>query len=464
MPTKISLISLGCAKNLINSEQMLYLLTEAGFSAAECPQDSDVCIINTCGFIESARTEAIDTILEITALKKTSELRAVIVAGCLAERYRDGIFAELPEVDALLGVGSYGEIVSAVNAVLSENSGRAARGRRKVSKNRFRSFGDKNNPEGDGLKRVLSTGVGTAYIKIAEGCGRHCAFCVIPKIRGKYRSRTPESIISEAAALAESGVKELIIIAQDTSRYGGDLPEKTTLTALLRELCKLPFQWLRLHYLYPDSVDDELIELIASEPKILKYLDIPIQHIDDGVLSRMRRGTTSAQIRGLITKLRERIPDAVIRTSVIVGHPGEGEAEFNALCDFLGEYKLERVGVFVFSPEEGTPAFEMRDRCDTKTAQKRAGIVSEIQLGVMAESAQKQIGKTLDVFVCGTGGIGGVVDNTVEDCEVLWGRTYADAPDVDCRVIIEGDAEPGEIVSVKITAEYDGDLIGAVIR
>ena len=437
--SKISFISLGCAKNLVNSEQMLYLLNEAGHEIASDPEGSDAVVVNTCGFIESAKSEAIENILEMAELKREGKLGKIIVCGCLAQRYKGEIVKELPEVDALLGVGSFGEIVSAVESALSGDSPHL--------------FGDKHAPV-DESGRVVSTGPGWAYLKIAEGCDNRCAFCVIPDIRGKFRSRPMEAIINEAKELALSGVKELVIIAQDITRYGTDLYGKRELANLLRELSGIDgISWLRLHYLYPDEMDEDLIDLIAAEPKILKYLDIPIQHINNSILKRMNRRGTGDEIRLLFKKLRERIPELVLRTSLIVGLPGEGEAEFEELCAFLREAKIERAGVFPYSPEEGTPAAGMEDRADEETAARRAELVMEIQAGIMDSFSEKRLGQETTVLCEG-----------YDDFAQCWyGRSFADSPDVDGKVFFTGTGIPGEFVTVKPDEIYDGDLMGKIV-
>ena len=332
MAETIAMVSLGCAKNQVNGEQMLALLQEAGYPITADPAEAEVLIINTCAFIESAKQEAIDNILEYAALKQEGKLRKLLVTGCLSQRYPREILAELPEVDGILGTGSYDEIVPAVEAAL--------RGERP------RLLGDISAPLSE-ARRVLTTGPAWAYLKIAEGCDNRCSYCVIPSIRGRYRSRPMEKLLAEAKALGEAGVRELIVVAQDITRYGLDLYGRPRLPELLRELAKLPeLRWIRLHYLYPDMVDEELMTTVAEEPKILKYLDIPIQHIDDGILRRMNRRGTGAEIEALLDELRQRIPGLVLRTSLITGLPGEGEAEFEALCAFLRRARIERAGVF----------------------------------------------------------------------------------------------------------------------
>lgn len=438
MGYQIALISLGCPKNQVNSEQMLYLLDQAGHTLAGDPAGCDVAIVNTCGFIDSAKSEAIDQILELAELKKAGLLKKIIVTGCLSQRYESDILESLPEVDGMLGTGSFGEICAAVDAVMQ--GGRPL------------LFADKNGPIEE-IDRVVSTGPGWAYLRIAEGCDNWCAFCAIPAIRGKYRSREPEAILSEARALAAQGVKELIVIAQDITRYGVDLYGKPRLAGLLKELAKIDgVSWIRLHYLYPDVFDDELIDVIAHEEKIVKYLDIPLQHINDAILRRMNRRGTGAEIRALIAKLRERIPGVVLRTSLIAGLPGEGEAEFEELCTWLREVRLERVGVFPFSPEEGTPAAKMLDRCEPEEAQRRADLILDLQAQIMDDYNDSCIGKTMTVMCDGAAKSG-----------LCSGRTFADSPEIDGKVYFEGNAQPGCFATVRITGTEDGELIGTQI-
>lgn len=436
MDRKISLISLGCAKNLVNSEQMLYLLSEAGYTLVPEPDGADAVIINTCGFIDAAKSEAIDTVLEMAELKKAGKLGKIIVTGCLAERYQDTVMQELPEIDAVLGVGSFGDIVEAVTKALNNES--------------VFSFGDKNAPVEE-TPRVVSTGPSWAYLRIAEGCNNFCAFCAIPYIRGRYRSREIENVVEEARELAEHGVKELIVIAQDITRYGTDLYGKRCLAELCRRLAEIDgVEWIRLHYLYPDQFDDELIDEIASNEKIVKYLDIPIQHINNDILKSMNRRGTGDDIRKLFKELRERIPGVVLRTSLISGLPGEGDAEFEELCSFLREAKIERAGVFPFSPEEGTPAAKM-PHVDAEEAQRRADLIMEIQAGVMDEFNASLIGKALEVLCL----------DYDEDSQMWVGRSCYDSPDIDGLVFFDGDGGEGNIVYVNITAVADdGNLIG----
>ena len=429
------MISLGCAKNLVNSEQMLYLMSEAGYTLVPEPEGADLVIVNTCGFIDAAKSEAIDNILEMAELKKAGRLGGIIVTGCLSERYKDTILEELPEIDAVLGISNFKDIVFAANAVLERRS--------------LSLFADQSAPL-DEIPRVVTTGPGWAYLRIAEGCNNFCAFCAIPYIRGRYRSRSMENILEEARDLAAHGVKELIVIAQDITRYGTDLYGKRMLTELCRKLSEIEgIEWLRLHYLYVDQFDDELIDEIAGNPKIVKYLDIPIQHIHDKILKSMNRRGTGADIRKLFQKLREHIPGLVLRTSLIAGLPGEGEAEFEELCEFLREARIERVGVFPFSPEEGTPAAQM-EHVDFEEAQRRADLILELQAPIMEDFCQGFVGKTIDVLCEGFD----------EESQSFYGRCYADSPDIDGQVFYEGFGREGEIQRVVIDETEDGLLYG----
>ena len=437
MPYRICLISLGCAKNQVNSEQMLYLLNQAGHEVVGEVDGCDVAIVNTCGFIDSAKSEAIDQILQLAEVKKAGGLKKILVTGCLSQRYEKDILESLPEVDGMLGTGSFGQICAAVEDVM--HGGKPL------------YFGDKSGPIEE-IGRVVTTGPGWAYLRIAEGCDNWCAFCAIPAIRGRYRSRTLDAIVQEARELADLGVKELIVIAQDITRWGMDLYGKPSLALLLRELAKIDgIRWIRLHYLYPEIIDDELIDLIADEDKIVKYLDIPIQHINNDILRRMNRHCTGDEIRALLQKLRARIPGLVLRTSLITGLPGEGEAEFEELCAWLRENKLERVGAFVFSPEDGTPAAKMQ-HADEEVAQRRAEIIAELQSRIMDEYNAARVGTVMEVLCEG------------EEPETgrCFGRTYADSPDIDGRVLFSAarSVVPGEFVMVRITGAEDGDLVG----
>jgi len=439
MSFKVALISLGCAKNLVNSEQMLCLLADAGFEIAAEAEGADAAIVNTCGFIDSAKMEAIENILSLGELKNNGRLKKIIVTGCLSERYRTELLEEMPEIDAVVGTGSYGEIVNILNTVMTQDES-------------VEAYGDIDAPV-DEIGRIISTGSSWAYIKIAEGCDNRCSYCVIPSLRGKFRSRPMENILEEAKALAQMGIKELIVVAQDITRYGIDIYGEVSLAKLLEELCKIDgFQWIRLHYLYPDEITDELIEVIAANDKILKYLDIPIQHINDKILKLMNRRGTGEEIRVLFKKLREKMPDIVLRTSLITGLPGEGEDEFEELCTFLKEAKIQRAGVFPYSPEEGTPAAEM-DRVDEDTSARRAELVMDIQYGIMAEFNESRLGKTEKVLCEGFD----------EELELYYGRSYAESPDIDGRVLFIGtDVEFDKFYDVLIEDEIDGELFGKV--
>lgn len=437
MQAKIGLISLGCAKNLVDSEHMLAQLRQAGFTLTGDLAEADVAIVNTCGFIEAAKSEAIRTILETAEYKKTGALRGLVVTGCLAQRYRDEIETELPEVDAVLGTGSYTDVVSAVRDVLE---GKKAA-----------YFADPAAAALEGARDRL-TPPHTAFLKIAEGCSNRCGYCIIPKLRGAYRSRDFDALLGEARALADGGVKELIVIAQDITKYGIDLYGERRLPALLRELCKLDFTWIRLHYLYPDQITDELVKVIADEPKIVKYLDIPIQHVSKRILRAQHRPGDRESLTALLNALREHIPGLVLRTSLIVGLPGETEEEFTELCEFLQDMRIERAGVFEFSPEEGTEAAGLPDQVDAETKQSRRLIVEELQSGVMDDYNFSRMHETLDVLCEGWDEMQGM----------YFGRSYADSVEVDGVVYFAADTpvQAGEFVRVRIDDSLGADLSG----
>ena len=422
---KIAFISLGCDKNRVNTEQMMALCQAAGHEVTGEPDGADVAVVNTCGFIDSAKEEAIATILEVAPLKETGRLKKLLVAGCLSQRYQDEVLTELPEVDGILGTGSYTDIVSAAEAAMAGETPKL--------------FGDIDRTVEDGA-RLVSTPSYTAFLKIAEGCNNRCAFCVIPSLRGRYRSRPMESLLAEAGQLAGAGVKELILVAQDITRYGTDLYGRHALPELLRELCRLDFHWIRLHYFYPDEVTDEL--------------DIPLQHCNDGILKAMNRRGTKAQIEALLGKLRARIPGLVIRTSIICGLPGEGEAEFEELCGFLRENALERAGVFAFSPEEGSPAADMPDQVPEDVKRRRVERLVDLQSGVMDAWNEARLGTVMEVLCEGFD----------PDMGCWAGRTYADSVDVDGHVYFTagGMVPAGSFVNVRITGTADGDLTGEI--
>ena len=433
---KVSFISLGCAKNLVNTEQMMALCRDAGHTLQTENAGADVVVINTCGFIDSAKEEAIDTILSVAALKEQGLVGKILVTGCLTQRYQQEILDELPEVDGIMGTGSYGEIVPALEEVVSGGTPRR--------------FGDIHGMI-DEFDRVLTTPKHFAYLRIAEGCDNRCSFCVIPTLRGKYRSRRMEDVLAEAEKLAAAGVKECIVIAQDITRYGIDLYGQRKLAALLRELCKLDFHWIRLHYLYPDEFTDELIDTIADEEKVLPYLDIPIQHCNDKVLKAMNRRGDKAELLALFRKLRARIPGLVLRTSLIAGLPYEDEAAFEELCEFLQEVRIERAGVFPYSPEEGTPAAKM-ERVDTDEAERRADLIVDVQSRIMDDFNDSRMGGVTEVLCDG-------FDN---QAKMFVGRSYAESPDIDGRIYFTADheVEAGQFVPVRITGAMDGELTG----
>ena len=435
----VSFISLGCDKNRVNTEQMMALCLQSGMTVQEDCNGSDVVVINTCGFIDSAKLEAIDTILSVAELKAAGEVGRILVTGCLSQRYQAELLKELPEVDGIMGTGSYGDIVSAVEKVAAGQE--------------YSRFADINGPVEE-LPRVISTPMHYAYLRIAEGCSNRCAYCVIPSLRGKYRSRRMEDILTEAKALSDSGVQECIVIAQDITRYGVDIYKEKKLPELLRELCKLDFHWIRLHYLYPDCITDDLIDTIAAEPKICKYMDIPIQHCNDAVLQAMRRRETKAGLRALFARLRSRIPGLVLRTSIITGLPFEDEAAFEELCDFLQEEKIPRAGAFAYSPEEGTPAAEMRNRVDTDEARNRAELIMQVQEQVMDQFNESRLGSVTEVLC----------DGFDTQAMAYVGRSWAESPGIDGNIYFtaERDVQPGEFVPVRVTGIMDGDLTGEV--
>ncbi|MBR4701356.1 MAG: 30S ribosomal protein S12 methylthiotransferase RimO [Oscillospiraceae bacterium] len=435
MKHTVSFVSLGCAKNQVDCEQMMYLMSQAGWEIHPEPEDVDLVVINTCGFIDAAKSEAIDNILAAGRKKAEGRVKKILVTGCLAQRYQQEILTELPEVDGILGTGSYHDVVAAARQLFEG---------RVVSE--FCSIHEPVRETG----RILTTPAWYSFVKIAEGCDNCCAFCVIPKLRGKFRSRAMEDIVTEAEGLAANGTKELIVVAQDTSRYGIDRYGKRMLPELLRRLCRVEgIHWVRVHYTYPDEITDELIDVMAAEPKIVKYLDIPIQHVNDEILRRMNRRGNKAYLEALFPKLRERIPGLVIRTSLIAGLPGEGEAEFEELCEFLRRHRLERVGAFAFSPEEGTPAAKM-EYPDEEVARRRADYIAELQSEVIDAWNESQFDKILEVLV--------------EDFDgaEYYGRTYADSPGIDGQVRFTSDSDyaPGTFVKVEILGAEDGDLIG----
>ena len=436
---KVAFISLGCAKNLVNTEQMMALCRDAGHTLLKAPAGADAVVINTCGFIDSAKEEAIDTILSVAALKAEGQVGKILVTGCLTQRYQQEILDELPEVDGIMGTGSYGEIVPALSEMMAGGTPRR--------------FADIHGMI-DEFDRVLTTPGHYAYLRIAEGCDNRCAYCVIPSLRGKYRSRRMEDVLAEAKHLADAGVKECIVIAQDITRYGIDLYGEKKLAALLRELCKLDFRWIRLHYLYPDEFTDELIDTIAAEEKVLPYLDIPIQHCNDRVLKAMNRRGDKAELLALFRELRERIPSLVLRTSLITGLPFEDEAAFEELCEFLRQVKIERAGVFPFSPEEGTKAALM-EHVDAEEARRRAELAVDVQSDIIDAYNDSILGEEREILCEGFD----------PQAQMFYGRSYAESPDIDGRVWFTAEEEvpAGTFVSVRLTGTMDGELTGETV-
>ena len=457
---RIGVISLGCSKNRVNSEQMMFLLSRAGYIITGDVYDVDIALVNTCGFIESAKIEACDTVLELIAGKNECRIGKIIVAGCFPQRYKESVSEKLPGVDAFVGTGSFDDIVDVVEKLIDEQSS---------GQYPCHYFGDINAPVSE-VSRILSTSPFWAYLKIAEGCDNKCAYCCIPEIRGRFRSRVFENIVCEAKKLADAGVAEIILTAQDLTMYGVDIYGKHRLSELLVELNKIEkLRWIRLHYLYPDEIDDELIDVIAKSDKILKYLDIPIQHINTSILKRMHRRGSGADIRELFVRLRERIEGVVLRTSLITGLPGEGDDEFNELYCFLREMKIERVGVFAYSPEEGTEAALM-DRPSKEVAEFRAEKIFELQADIMREWNESRIGSCVEVLV---------EDLSAElgNDNYLLARSYAESPEVDGYIFVKESEslrkrkrnnkrtdEPSTcLVSCMITGIVDGELVGEII-
>ena len=434
---KISFISLGCCKNKVNTEQMAYLVKEAGYEIVSEDIEADAVVINTCAFIESAKKESIDTILDVAWLKENRSLSGIVVAGCMAERYKEEITEALPEVDAVIGTGSYDKIVEALDAVF-EGKG-------------YTSFNDKNAAV-QGGKRILSAPHYSAYLRISEGCNNCCTYCAIPKIRGKFRSRPMEELIEEAKWLEKCGVKELNIIAQDTTAYGIDLYGKYALVDLIKALTsETAIAKFRLLYCYPDKITDELIEEFKENDRLINYIDLPVQHVSDGILKRMNRKGDGKMIRETVKKLRS-VPGMVIRSTAIVGFPGESEEDFEELCSFIKEARFDRFGAFTYSREEGTPAYDFEDQIDEDVKNDRLDVLMSIQLEISAELQEEKVGDILTVLVEG-------YDPVAEAC---YGRSDFDAPEIDGKVFIPGKKkyEPGSFIKVKITDSMDYDLIG----
>ena len=439
----VSFVSLGCDKNLVDSEHMLGLLNQGGFGLTGEEQKADVIVVNTCCFIEDAKKESIENILEVAQYKKTGNCKALIVTGCMAQRYKEEILNEIEEVDAVVGTTSYDKIVEIANEILEQKG------------HRTQTFDLIDREMLDEMPRILTTAGHFAYIKISEGCDKHCTYCIIPKLRGKYRSRKMENILAEAKKLAQDGVSELILVAQDTTEYGRDL-EDASLAKLLHELGKIEgIEWIRVLYCYPESITDELIEEIKNNPKVCKYLDIPIQHAADPVLKRMARKSSLAQLKERLGKLRSEIPGIALRTTLIVGFPGETEEDFNVLYNFVEEMRFDRLGVFTYSQEEGTPAAKFEDQIDEKVKVKRRDAIMALQHGISQELTAAKVGKEMQVLI----------EGKIADEDVYIGRTYQDAPDIDGEVFVEYEGEliSGDFVKVRITEANDYDLIGEIV-
>ena len=436
MNSKIGFVSLGCPKNLTVTETMIGLLSPE-YEVVTNPAEADIIIVNTCGFIESAKQESVETIIEMGQYKDGGNLKKLIVTGCLAERYTEDILEQLPEVDAVVGTGSYFEIKKIID--------NAAHGERVTHKN------DINTVAPENLPRVISTGGASAYLAIADGCNNHCTYCVIPSLRGKYRSRKMEDILAEARSLAEKGYKELIVIAQDTTMYGIDLYKEKRLAALVRELDKIDgIEWIRLHYCYPESVTDELIEVMANSKKVCKYIDIPFQHASDSVLKRMGRRGKEADYRALVEKLRITMPDITIRSTFITGFPGETAEDFEALMKFVNDTELDKIGVFAYSREEGTPAAEMEDQIDEEVKETRRDALMALGQEISLDKNKSKIGRTIKVLA----------EEQIKK-DTFAGRSEGDSPDVDGMVIFKSkNAKIGEFADVVITKASEYDLEG----
>lgn len=441
MPIKVGFVSLGCPKNLINTEVMLAKLVDHGMEIVAEDIEADVIVINTCAFIESAKNEAIDNILDIAWLKKNRSLKGIVVTGCLPQRYKDEFLKELPEVNCILGTGSLDDICEAVETAYEGGS--------------FQSFKDidKVSLGGD---RIITTPEYFAYVQIAEGCDNRCTYCVIPDIRGKFRSRNMSDILEEVENFASIGIKEICLVAQDTTRYGEDIYGTYALDTLIAEISKIEgIEWIRVLYCYPDRITDGLIHEFKTNPKLLKYIDMPIQHINDDILARMNRRDTSEGIKNIIAKLRKEVPDIILRTTVIVGFPGETEKQFNELRNFIKETKFERLGAFEYSREEGTPAYDMPNQVSQNTKKKRCDAIMSDQNRIHNDFNAKFIGKELKVICEGY--------DQVSEC--FFGRSYADAPDIDGKVYFTSSKRvgEGEFVNVKITEVLDYDLLGKLV-
>ena len=444
----ILFVSLGCDKNLVDTEVMLGMLASRGYQMVEDESEADIIVINTCCFIHDAKEESIQNILEMADLKKTGRLKALIVTGCLAQRYKEEIIQEIPEVDAVLGTTSYEEIAHVIDGVLSDSPMEHGDVRLTMKDVDYLPVTDTH--------RMVTTGGHFAYLKIAEGCDKHCTYCIIPKVRGDFRSVPMEHLLEEAQNLADGGVKELILVAQETTMYGTDLYGEKRLPQLLRALCKISgLRWIRILYCYPEEITDELIQVIKEEPKICHYLDLPIQHASDGILKRMGRRTSRAQLIETIEKLRREIPDIALRTTLITGFPGETQEQHEELMDFVDQMEFDRLGVFTYSPEEDTPAASMPDQIPEEVKEERQAELMELQQDIVFDQAEDRIGEELLVMI----------EGKVADENAYVGRTYRDAPNVDGLIFVNTSEElmSGDFAKVKVTGSADYDLIGELL-
>ncbi len=442
MAVRVGMVSLGCPKNQVDAEHMMWSLRDSGFEIVQDAALADVAVINTCGFIQSAKQEAIETILEFGKLKEEGRIKALVVTGCLSERYKDEVKAEIPEADAVVGLGSQKDIAAVINGIIRGDGDVCA-------------YGKKEDLKLDG-GRIISTEPFYAYIKIAEGCDNCCSYCAIPSIRGRFRSRPMESVIEEAKWLASVGVKELVVVAQDTTRYGEDLYGEPKLAELLEELCRIDgFRWIRTLYSYPERITDKLIQTVKTQDKLVKYFDIPIQHCCDEILRKMNRKSDKKSLMELIEKLRREIPDVTLRTTLIAGFPGETEEQFEELCRFVKEVQFDRLGCFAYSPEEGTAAYEMDGQLDEKTRERRAELIMDEQMRISDRLNEQKIGQTLEV----------VAEGFDRYAECWFGRSCQDAPEIDGKIFFTAEKKPsvGEFVKVKIEDVLDYDLIGSVV-
>ncbi|MCT4544146.1 MAG: 30S ribosomal protein S12 methylthiotransferase RimO [Vallitalea sp.] len=438
---KISFISLGCDKNLVDSEVMLGLLRDKGYKLINDEREADVIVVNTCGFIQDAKEESIETIIEMGQYKENGNCKALIVTGCLAQRYQEELIKEMPEIDAILGTANYDKVIEAVESVLKDK--------------KYIAFEDKDRIPDRYINRVISSVGYYAYLKIAEGCDNHCTYCIIPKIRGKIKSRTIESLVEETKYLAKKGVKELILVAQDTTKYGIDLYGEKKLPVLLKELCKIEgIEWIRLLYCYPEEITEELIKVMKEEEKILNYLDMPIQHANNDILKRMARKGTKEQIKDAIMKLRASIPDICLRTTLITGFPGETKEQFEDMKEFVEDIRFDRLGVFTYSPEEDTPAALFEDQIEQDVKEKRKDEIMVVQQSISKSINEELVGKVFSV----------IIEGYIPEDKVYCGRSYRDAPDVDGIVFVTSPYEliTGDIVKVKICSSNEYDLIGEV--